>query len=186
MKKIFLTTAVIAVGSLVISANAGNAYSGTDKGAKRQMRKEHREERREFWLYSADPAAEAQFAADFPAARNVSWSEGNFNEASFLDGTTEKTAYYDADNELVGTTANVAFSAIPEKARQKIDNKYPGYYVKQVVLFDDNEASNTDMYLFSASFADEDNYFPVITNGEKKIILKVSMEGDVSFFQKVK
>jgi hypothetical protein len=51
-----------------------------------------------------------------------------------------------------------------------------------VILFDDNEANGTDMVLYSGSFEDEDNYFPVLTNATMEPILKVAMNGDVSFF----
>ncbi len=39
------------------------------------------------------------------------------------------------------------------------------------------------MYLFDAASEDQDNYFPVLSRGNKEIILKVTMGGDVSFFQ---
>jgi hypothetical protein len=186
MKKILLTTAVVTIGSLFISANAGNLYDKTGKEARKQIRKERQLERKELWLHSASPLTETQFFTDFPDAKNVNWKESDFTEASFLDGTVQKTAYYDMDNELVGVSTHVDISALPEKAQQKINKKYPGYTVKEVVLFDDNEANDTNMYLFSTSFADQDNYFPVLTKGSKEIILKVSMDGAVSFFHKVK
>jgi hypothetical protein len=186
MKKILLTTAVVITGNLLISANASNIYRGSDRESRKEIRKERREERRELWLHSSDPATREQFNKDFPDATNVSWKEGKFAEASFLDGAIQKTAYYDIDDALVGTTMRVDFSTIPGQAQQKINKKYPGYSVKEVILFDDNEADDTDMNLFATSFADEDNYFPVLTNGSKKIILKVTMAGDVSFFRNIR
>jgi len=60
---------------------------------------------------------------------------------------------------------------------------YPGYTIEKVVFFDDSEANDTDMFLFNQSFEDEDNYFPLLAKDSKKIILEVSPEGRVSFFQ---
>jgi len=73
-------------------------------------------------------------------------------------------------------------SALPQKARDHISKVYPGDTIEKVVFFDDNEANDTDMSLFNQSFEDEDNYFPLLINGSREIILKVSTEGDVSFF----
>ena len=186
MKKILLTTAVVMTGSLLIAANAGDVYNKSDKEARKEIRKERRVIRKEIWLHSADPGTQLQFFIDFPNAKDVNWKESYFAEATFTDEGVQKTAYYDIDNELVGTTSHVDFSALPEKAQEKINKKYPGFYAKEVILFDDNETNDRDMTLFATSFADEDNYFPVLTDGTKEVILKVTMDGDVSYFQTIK
>lgn len=186
MKKIFLTTAVAVMGGFFISANAGISGNKMDKETRKQIRKEKREVRRELWLHSVNVITETQFYNDFPNAKNVSWTEAAFAEATFYDGNALKTAYYDSDNNLVGTTTDVDLSVLPDKAKQYINKKYPGYTVKRVILFDDNEANATDMYLFDNSFKDEDNYFPLLSKGSKKIILKVTMDGTVLFFQNYK
>jgi hypothetical protein len=186
MKKIILATAMVTIGSFFMSANAGNTYSKTDRETRRQIRRERRAEREEWWLHSTDPATLLQFYSDFPGAKDISWKEGAFAEASFLDDGILKTAYYDTDSKLVGTTAHVDFSALPEKAQQKINKKYPGFYTKDVIFFDDNEVNETDMNLWATSFEDEDNYFPVLSDGSKEVILKVTMDGDVSLFHEMK
>ncbi|MEI9908934.1 MAG: hypothetical protein WDO71_04255 [Bacteroidota bacterium] len=186
MKKIFLTTSVALIAGLFISAKATVNPAKMDKETRKQIRKEKREERRELWLHSVNTITEIHFYTDFPNAKDVSWTEGNFAEATFLDAGTLKTAYYDFDNNLVGTTTLVDVATLPEKAKQFIAKKYPDYSVKKVILFDDNEANDTDMILYSGSFKDEDNYFPVLTNGTKELILKVAMNGDASFFKQVK
>jgi len=131
-------------------------------------------------------AIKLEFLQDFPNAKYVTWFYGQFVEASFLDGDVIKVAYYDEDNNLVGTTTDVDASALPEKARDHISKVYPGYTIEKVVFFDDNEANDTDMFLYNQSFDDEDNYFPLLSNGSKQIILKVSTEGRVSFFEALK
>jgi len=64
-----------------------------------------------------------------------------------------------------------------------IKKNYSGYTPGKVILFDDNEYNDTDMELFSTVFDDEDNYFVSMENDKETIILKVKMNGNVSFFK---
>jgi len=179
-----LTTAVITI--FFVSANAGMNGHKADKETRRELRNEKREQRRESWLHSVNVLTEQQFYDDFPNAKDVSWTEGAFAEASFTDGDVAKTAYYDMDNELVGITEKIDYTTLPAKARQEIEKKFSDYTIERCILFDDNEANNTDMYLFSHRFDDEDRYFTLLSNGSKKIILKINTGGDVSFFHDYK
>ena len=184
MKKFFLATATMVLTGLFFSASAGNGKA--DKESRKQIRKEKREIKRELWLHSVDIATEEQFDYDFPNAKDVTWTRSIFDEAAFADGDIHKVAYYDKDNKLVGTTTYVDYSVLPAKAKQQISKKYPGYSIDKVILFDDNEANETDMHLFNSSFKDEDTYFPVLSKGSKQIILKVTTGGNVSFFRDYK
>ena len=185
MKKIFCATAVLITG-FFISANAGIITHTSGKEDRKQIRKEKKEKRRELWLHSVNAVTASRFATDFPNANSISWTQGVFEEATFYDGDVLKTTYYDSDNELVGTTRIVDYSMLSGKARHYINNKYPGYIVERVILFDDNESNNTDMVLFSNQFNDGDTYFPILSNGGKKIILEVTTDGSVFFFRNYK
>jgi hypothetical protein len=186
MKKIFFASAVVVIAGFFIPVNARMSPGKMDRETRKHIRKEKREERRELWLHSVNVTTENQFYNDFPGAKEVSWTENIFAEATFYDGNILKTAYYSTDNTLVGTTTDVDFSVLPGKAKQYIHKKYPGYTAGKVILFDDNEANDTDMFLFSNSFNDEDNYFALLTKGSKQIILKINMQGAVSFFRNYK
>lgn len=170
MKKLFCLSAASFIAVIFVMANP--MTTGNERGVKKK--KETR--------WEPNGAIEFQFSKDFPNAKNVTWTFGKFVEATFFDNDVTKTAYYDDEDNLVGTTNEVDVSALPEKARDHIYKVYPGYTIERVVFFDDNEANETDMSLFDQSFEDEDNYFPLLTNGSKQIILKVSPEGKVSFF----
>jgi len=185
MKKIFLTTAAVVFTALFLSVNAG-AAAKADKESHKQLHKERKEVRKEERLHSVDVATEEQFKYDFPNALNVTWFKGAFAEVSFDDGDVHKTAYYDTNHQMVGTTTIVDYMVLPEKARQYIDQKYNEYTIEKVILFKDNEANDKDMSLFSIPFPDEDNYFPLLSKESKKIILKVSTDGSVSFFRNYK
>lgn len=171
MKKLFCLSATLFLGVVLIMANP--PATGKDPDIKKK--KENR--------WKPNPATEFQFLKDFPKAEFVNWTYGAFSEASFLDDDVLKTAYYDNDDNLVGTTADMDATALPEKARDHINKMYPGYTIEKVVFFDDNEANDTNMSLYNQSFEDEDNYFPLLVKGSKQIILKVSPEGEVSFFE---
>jgi len=148
MKKLFCLSAALFIA--VISIMANPLVTGKPHGIKKK--KETR--------WGPNRAIAFQFSRDFPDAKFVSWAYGAFVEATFLDNTVLKTAYYDEDNNLVGTTTDMDATALPEKARDHIDKMYPGYTIEKVVFFDDNEANETDMLLYNESFEDEDNYFP--------------------------
>ena len=185
MKKIFLATTALIAGSF-FSANAGTIRENTGKEIRKEMRKERREKRRELWLHSVNSITATQFYDDFPNAMDVTWTRGEFAEASFYDGGILKTAYYDPDNTLVGTIQDVDYSLLPQKARHYIDRKYPGYSVQKMFLFDDNESNDTDVFLFGQRFDDRDSYFAVLSNGVKQTVLMVTPSGEVSFFRNYK
>ena len=170
MKKLFCLSAALSIAAVFVMANP--VVTGNDHGVKKK--KESR--------WEPNAAIEFQFSKDCPKAKSVNWTYHEFVEVTFLDKGVAKTAYYDENDNLLGTTTNVDLIALPEKARDHINKEYPGYSIEKVVFFGDNEANDTDMSLFNQSVEDEDNYFPLLIKGSKEIILKVSPEGDVSFF----
>ena len=170
MKKLFCLSAALSIAAVCVLANP--VVTGNDRGVKKK--KENR--------WEPNTAIEFQFSKDFPKANSVNWTYHEFVEATFFENGVAKTAYYDENDNLLGTTTNVDLIALPEKARDHINKEYPGYSIEKVVFFGDNEANDTDMSLFNQSFADEDNYFPLLIKDSKEIILKVSPEGNVSFF----
>jgi len=184
MKKFLLAITAVILTGLFYSASAGNGKS--DKESRKQMRKERRQVRHDIWLHTPDIATDEQFNYDFPHATDIIWTRSVFEEAAFTDGDIHKIAYYDVDNNLVGTTTYVDYSMLPAKAQRYISKKYKGYMIDKVILFDDNEANQTDMYLFNNSFEDEDTYFPVLSKDSKQVILKVTPDGNVSFFRDFK
>jgi hypothetical protein len=182
MKKLFCLSAALFIAVVLVVANPSSRDNGRDIKKKKENRREQLRDKSEVSLRPPSRAIEFAFTEDFPNAKYVTWADGRFVEASFLDGDVMKTAYYDEENKLVGTTSDVDATALPEKARDHIDKMYPGYTIEKVIFFDDNEENDTDMSLFNQSFEDEDNYFPLLIKGSRQIILKVSPEGEVSFF----
>jgi hypothetical protein len=50
---------------------------------------------------------------------------GFFVEATFFENGVAKTAYYDENDNLVGTTTDVDLIALPEKARNLLIKNIP-------------------------------------------------------------
>ncbi len=127
------------------------------------------------------------FRLDFGNMPNVQWSKGeNFDEASFIKSGKEMTAYFNYDGKLVGTTTNIAYADIPAKGRERIKSDYPGYNIKAVTLYNDNGANKSEMILYGVQFDSDNNYFVELTKGMKSIVLKITPDGDVSFFKELK
>ncbi|WP_315821316.1 hypothetical protein [Paraflavitalea speifideaquila] len=124
-----------------------------------------------------------QFDQDFGMMDNVSWKRTNyFDEATFTKEGHTMTAFYDYQNQLVGTTEVKAMTGLPAVAQKTISNKYKDYTVQKVILFDDNEDNDTDMLLYGHQFDDADNYFVELQKDTKTIVVQVDLLGGVTYF----
>ena len=195
MKTIIILTAITL--SFVISANAQ-----TDKEThlkkdmknldKREaaIKKEKQEVRKELRkLEGEEVSAEAKqhFDTDFIATTDARWERtAHFDEVAYTkDGQLSK-AYYDTDTKLVGTTSNRTFEELPAKAQKTIGRKYRSYKSGDVILFHDNEFNRSNMVLYNQQFIDNNNYFVEMKSENKRIVLRVNMEGDVFYFTQTK
>ena len=131
--------------------------------------------------------AQEQFRIDFGNIPEVIWrSEANFDVATFKKDGTVESAYYDYYAGLVGTTIQKSFEDMPLKAREYINKHYGDYTKGDVILFDDDEYSETDMTLFGRQFEDQDNYFIELTKNDKRIVLESDPDGNVTYFTHMK
>jgi hypothetical protein len=129
------------------------------------------------------------FKSDFPGAKDVGYMVGsNFDEVTYNQEGKDYIAYYNINGELVGTTSHSSFSELPANAQKEITKRYldKGYNTDRVILYDDNELVPTDMWLYERSFDDEDNYFIELSSLNKKLVLQVDMDGNVSFYKSLK
>jgi len=133
---------------------------------------------------TVSPTAKSNFTGDFGNIADVKWTRsGTFDEAAFTKNGTAMRAFYDASGKLVGTTSVKTFADIPAKGQSEIKSKYKDYTVSKVILFDDNEANDTDMIMYDSQFDDADYYFVELAKGANKIVLQVSTTGEVFFFK---
>lgn len=185
MKKILIVFPFVLLGAFIAPTYAGTNVNNTynrDFGKKKRKSIHERKEKSQDW---ANYETEQHFELDFPNAANVHWRQGYFEEATFNMNGSAETAYYDNDNNLVGTTNKSSYSSLPEKAKATIEKWYPDYTATQVIFFKDNQDNDTNMMLYSTSFDDGDNYFVELSNGAKNYVVKVDTDGQVSFFQQL-
>lgn len=189
MKKIFLATGILLAGATATFAHS-NIIFKHHKEARMEKREARKELRRERRLENRDEVSNLtknQFAIDFPKARNVRFVRSNdFDEVLFTSGKKQLKAYYDYDNELVGTTQSKTFADLPQNAQKEILKKYAGYTPREVIKFDDNESNETDMVMYGTPFDDADNYFVDLQSGNKDVIVKVDLAGNISLFKEMK
>jgi hypothetical protein len=189
MKKIFL-----AAGFILAAATGSFAFNKTDRKERKEARIERKEarkgqhiDRRAENRDAVSNLTKSNFVVDFKDPQNVHFERTKyFDEVSFMSGNKQLKAYYDVDNQLVGTTQEKSFADLPGNAQNEITKKYADYTVARVIQFDDNDINNTDMILYGVSFEDANNYFAELKNESKAIVLKIDKAGDVTFFSNMK
>ena len=153
------------------------------KKEKQEVRKELRK------LEGEEVSAEAKqhFDTDFIATTDARWERtAHFDEVAYTKDGQMSKAYYDTDTKLVGTTSNRTFEELPAKAQKTINRKYRSYKSGDVILFHDNEFNRSNMVLYNQQFIDNNNYFVEMKSENKRIVLRVNMEGDVFYFTQTK
>lgn len=182
MKKLMILSAVAILF-------AGMAYGQTEARVKHEIRKDktalkhERKVLRKLEGNDVSYQAKQQFLIDFNNAAIISSERNeNYDEFTFKKAGVITKAYYDADATLIGTIQMKTFSDLPARAQQNIKKWYDGYTTTEVLLFDDNEANQTDMILYGTQFDDQDSYFVELKKDTKKIVVHVTMDGDAAYF----
>jgi len=185
MKKL-IASALVAVFALVNVQTQAQNLAKSDKKELKAERKEAKKEKRKLEGEEVSTLAKDHFYSDFGQIDNAKWERGpQFDEVTFTKDGTALTAYYDYSNNLVGTTSNKKWADLPAKAQKEIEKQYKGYATGAIILFDDNEANNTNMYLFGNQFEGADHYFVTVNKDQKEIILMVKTDGEVSYFKEI-
>ncbi len=183
MKKLIASAIVLIIGVATVNVNAQVTTKEVKKELKAEKKEAHKELRKAKST-EVSTRAKSNFLSDFAGATNVKWAKGpQFDEATFTKDGKTITAYYDFDSKLVGTTSDKKLSDLPAKAQKEIKNRYKGYTTGAVVMFDDNEANDTNMSFYGTQFDDADHYFVTVIKDGKESILKVTTDGAVSFFK---
>jgi len=112
----------------------------------------------------------AGFHTAFPEASNVSWNEKKaFVVISFTECSQPVQAYFDYDGNRIAVTRNVRFNGLTLPALSAIQKKYTGYkYVGGVEM---NHA------------IDGHSYYVSLQKDSRRVILRVSLDGDLKIFK---
>jgi hypothetical protein len=181
MKKFFLAAGVL----MVTTITATYAQYSMDDNIVKEGKEKNQE--------GVSELTKNQFVSDFPNATDIHFEKTKaFDKVYFGQSGIETTAYYDYNNQLVGTISRGSFHDLPIDAQVKILGKYPSYSVEEVLQFkvnSDNESytdNNTDLTLYGNSFEKTSNYFVELKNDNNEIVLEVGLSGEVSFFTTIK
>ena len=110
------------------------------------------------------------FAKMFANAKDVNVKTvGEYTEVKFSWNDEKIQAFYNTDGELVVTSRNIKLNQIPLPALKTISEKYTDYTTTEVIEFDHAEEGLS--------------YYVGMENADKKIILKVSTDGEVSTYK---
>jgi hypothetical protein len=113
------------------------------------------------------------FNAAFPEASNVSWSQRkSFVVVSFTDCKQPVQAYYDFDGNRIAVTRNVRFDNLTMPALTAVQKKYIGYDFIGGVEMEHSE--------------DGHSYYVSMQKDSRRVILRVSMDGDLKVFKTMK
>lgn len=133
------------------------------------------------------------FNTDYPKAKNVEWSvPGSFIQAEFTERNSKMEAFFNFNNELIGTAKYISYNKLPARALTEIAKKYPGYAPVSTLFYDDNEnnVNNLPMPMFGNNIEngnfDMDNYYTSLSKNDKKILLEVNTDGQVNFLHFLK
>lgn len=160
MKKIFLTIATAALFSVTVFAADGGKKANDNTA-------------------SASYYVQQEFAADFAGASNVVWTiTKNVQKAEFLIDGIKKTAFYNLSGDFLGTTQTIGYKAIPAKSQKLIAEQYKEYTPVSVIVYQTNEAINSDI--------DATSYFVDLKNDNHEVLVRVTGSGNLDFFKQVK
>jgi hypothetical protein len=197
MKKIIYAGAFMLACNTVITSRAQapefpvNAEKKELKQEKKQLAQEEKVLRREEKTMRHNEVSymtREQFKEDFPDAQAPSFYAGKqFNEVFFILDGKQFTAYYNTGSKLAGTITPKQFGDLPWRTQENINHHYldKGYILSRVILYNDNETVDSDMFLYESPFEDHDTYFVELLKDGNMTVLQVDMDGNVSFFKKL-
>ena len=194
MKKLLILSAAVILTATMYAQNdetAGKndiaALNDHNNNATKTEKKEKRKKLKKLSGSEVSSLSKAEFYSDFRDLPVSKWERNaNFDVATFTKDGQQMQAFYDDNSKLVGTVSNKTFADLPAKGQKIITERYKDYKAGDVIFFDDNELNETDMVLYDEQFDDADNYFVELTKDDKKIIVEVTMGGDVGHFTRMK
>ena len=160
MKKVILTIATAALFSVTVFA-ADGGKKGNEASA------------------NVSYSVVQEFNTDFAGAQNVTWTVNrNCQKADFIENGAHRTAFYTPAGDFLGVTQTVSYNAIPAKSQKLIADQYKGYTPASVIVYQANEAVNSDI--------DPTSYFVDLKSSTHEVLVRVTNTGSLDFFKQVK
>lgn len=129
--------------------------------------------------------AAQNFRLYFPGVKDETWSrDQQYSEAVFTQNGTLIHAFFDWNGELAGTTHDFNYSDLPSPARKTIAKEYKDYTIERTIVYNDQEDNLNDLFPM-VPYQSSVNYFVLLKKNDRSepVILQVSPDGNVSFFE---
>jgi hypothetical protein len=128
MKKLLILSGMAVLLALAAGAQTDETAIRKDEHTlnkqEKQLRHERKEDRKEMRRLNrkeVDERAKDQFKSDFGDVSAETWRrEAAFDVVDFVKDGVSRSAYYDINYKLVGTTEKKTFEDLPESARMYI------------------------------------------------------------------
>ncbi len=155
MKKLLVIPALI--GLLITGAYASNKRVNDDDDKK----------------VSVSYVVLNHFNADFAGAKNVSWTvTENTQKAQFTLDNVKMTAFYNMGGDFLGTTRQIDYNTVSDRAKKQIAKHYQGYVIGEVI-----ELNSVDGAV---------QQFVDLKSEKDELLVRVSPTSTVSFFKQVR
>ncbi len=111
------------------------------------------------------------FKATYPGATQVRYKTlGELVSISFLLDSTSMQAFYNAEGEQIAVSRVISCEKLPLKAAITLASKYNRYAATEVIEMDHNTEGTS--------------YYISLENSSQKVIVQISVNGEVSVFKK--
>lgn len=178
----------------MLALNIGQSFGQDTKNlasnnVKKEKRIEKRGDRRELKMLEGTKVSSISmrnFKIDFGKADNVNWTRTpNYDIATFTLKGHEVKAYYDSDNELVGTIQYKTIEDLPDRGQKILRDKYKDYSIGKIMFFNNNEVNRSPMLLWGTEIVDQSSFFVELASGTKKIVVYIDVAGNVKPFKQL-
>jgi hypothetical protein len=107
---------------------------------------------------------------NFSTAENIKWKvTDNYTKASFSWNGQQMEVFYNEKGETIAISRIIGKETLPIKAQQTIQKKYAEYTIAEAIEYNSEENGVT--------------YYVTVTKDNKKEVLNISFDGDVSVYR---
>ena len=158
------------------------------KGDLKDVRKELKEDRKDLRKARRSQVSDQskrQFETDFGKIPDARWSRTDlYDKVVFKKEGKAQTAFYGDDYKLIAVSMFKTFADLPPKGQSKIKKAFKDYVVGAIYYIDSYSTPDASLMYYGIPL-ENDYYFVELTNGTKKILVRVDTNGYVQFFKQL-